>query len=395
MLDQAGRQGTTPMRLRDAAQDLVVVVLVVLAASLLVGQLLGQPVLVGYVETGSMQPTLDPGDGFVAIPTFVDSSVDQGDVVVFRAETLHGGGLTTHRVVGETPEGFVTRGDANPVTDQASGEPPVERDRIVATALRLNGHVVVIPYLGTFVTGVNDVLSGFQRQLASLFGTRSLLGTRGLAYLLFATGVLSYVVSAVREDRGRYGPRRRERDSGMVDARLVVAGLTLLLVAALTLGMVAPSGSQSFSFVSAETDAAGASVVRQGTAESLTYTVPSNGMLPVRTYLEPGSTGIDVDPRRLAVGANGRANATVTLHAPSRLGPVTRTLHEHRYLALLPPGVIDALYRVHPWAPIVAIDLFVAVGFAAGASSLLGWGPIRLDSRRRRSVLDRLRRWLR
>jgi len=41
---------------------------VLVVASLIVGQYLGQPVLLSYVETGSMQPVLSPGDGFIAIP---------------------------------------------------------------------------------------------------------------------------------------------------------------------------------------------------------------------------------------------------------------------------------------------------------------------------------------
>ncbi|MFC7138101.1 S26 family signal peptidase [Halobaculum litoreum] len=64
-----------------------------------VGQALGQPVLVSYVETGSMAPTLAPGDGFVAVPAAVAGQVEAGDVVTFRAESVGGGGLTTHRVV--------------------------------------------------------------------------------------------------------------------------------------------------------------------------------------------------------------------------------------------------------------------------------------------------------
>ncbi|MFB6159612.1 MAG: S26 family signal peptidase [Haloferacaceae archaeon] len=67
--------------------------------SLVVGGLLGQPILLSYVTSGSMQPTLDPGDGFVAIPTAIAGPVDEGDVVVFRAEQVNDGDLTTHRVV--------------------------------------------------------------------------------------------------------------------------------------------------------------------------------------------------------------------------------------------------------------------------------------------------------
>ena len=52
---------------------------------LLVGQLLGQPILLGYVATGSMEPTMDAGDGFIAIPSAVTGDVQEGDVVVFQA----------------------------------------------------------------------------------------------------------------------------------------------------------------------------------------------------------------------------------------------------------------------------------------------------------------------
>jgi signal peptidase I len=81
------------------------------------GQLPGQPILLSYVATGSMEPTMDAGDGFVAVPSAVTGPPSEGDVVVFDARELHDGGLTTHRVVDETDEGDVTKGDANPFTD--------------------------------------------------------------------------------------------------------------------------------------------------------------------------------------------------------------------------------------------------------------------------------------
>ncbi|MFC6975369.1 signal peptidase I [Halomicroarcula sp. GCM10025709] len=114
-------------------------VVVLFLVSMVVGQLLGQPVLLGYVTTGSMQPTLDPGDGFVAIPAALAGPVDEGDVVTFRAEEIQGGGLTTHRVVDRTDRGYVTRGDNNPFTDQDGGEPPVTDAQIVAVVWQPGG----------------------------------------------------------------------------------------------------------------------------------------------------------------------------------------------------------------------------------------------------------------
>ncbi|PSQ26329.1 signal peptidase I, partial [Halobacteriales archaeon QS_9_67_15] len=186
------------MSLRSAGYTVFVALLIFTAVSLVAGSILGQPILLSYVETGSMEPTLEPGDGFVAIPAELAGPIDEGDVIVFEAETIQGGGLTTHRVVGETDRGFVTRGDANPFTDQDDDEPPVREAQVVAVAWQPGGSVLIIPHLGTAIEGTQTVLGTVQRQIASLFGTRTVLGTRGLAYLFFAVALGWYVLGEWR-----------------------------------------------------------------------------------------------------------------------------------------------------------------------------------------------------
>lgn len=383
------------MNARTLGEYAVGLLLVVVVGSLLVGQVLGQPVLLGFVETGSMSPTLEPGDGFIAIPIEIAGPIEEGDVVTFNAETLHGGGLTTHRIVGETDSGYITQGDANPVTDQAGPEPPVQREQIVAKALQIGGTVVVIPKLGLLVTAVNGVLSAVQRQIAVVLGTRAVLGSQGLAYLLFALGVLSYLISAVlASDRG---PKTRDtrRHTGVVDARLAIVGLTAILVLLLTLSMTVPSGPHTFDVVSSQSDSPRPQVIKAGGTENLTYVVPSNGLMPTVVFLTPGSDGITVTPTQLEIGSNDHRNATVTLYAPAETGHYQRTLIEHRYPALLPPQTIAALHTIHPWLPIVVIDMLLAIGFIGVSTALVGWKPIRVDARHNRSMLTRLRNWLR
>mgnify|MGYP000238671031 CR=1 FL=1 len=371
--------------------------LAVVVVSLVAGSILGQPILLSYVETGSMQPTMEPGDGFVAVPSAVAGDVSEGDVVVFRAEEVQGGGLTTHRVVGETDQGYVTRGDNNPFTDQDGGEPPVKDAQIVAKALQVNGQVVVIPHLGTVVMGFQGALETAQIRLATLFGTRSLLGTQGLATLLFALSAVAYAVDWYLTGGG--SRRRRERSTGRNDgtsARLVLAGFALLVVLAATAAMVVPAGTQEYGVVSAEFDSENPTVIRQGTSSNLTYAVPNGGLVPVHVYLEPASEGVDVSPGHLRVDGQTSANATLTLHAAADTGYYRRFVAEHRYLGVLPGGAIDWLYRIHPWAPIVAIDALLGGLVYASGAAVLGQGRIR-DRRRdgaSRSVLGRLRGWL-
>jgi signal peptidase len=373
-------------RVLQAAVELVVVVIVV---SLIAGQLLGQPILLSFVETGSMEPTLNPGDGFVAIPTEVAGPIEEGDVIVFRAEEIQGGGLTTHRVVGETERGYITRGDANPFTDQDGNEPPVKDPQVVAKALQIGGEVVVIPHLGTVVQGSQTVLSGVQRRLAALVGSRSLLGVQGLAYLFFGLSVAWYLVGLWRGDSEKSRTRDRTRDNG-TDTRLFAAGFALLLVAGATAAMVVPAENQEFGVVSAEFDSDRPTVIRAGESESVTYLVPNGGVLPVITYLEPASDGIAVEPRQTRVPARTTVNATVTLTAPPETGYYRQFLVEHRYLALLPEPTIDALYRVHPWLPILAIDALLGVPFYLLGVRLLGGGRVRTRSRDGPSALSGL-----
>jgi len=367
---------------------LIIVTVLALAA----GQVVGQPVGLSYVETDSMSPTIDSGDGFIAVPTAVDDSIQEGDVIVFQAEELHGGGLTTHRVVDQTDRGYITRGDANPFTDQDGDEPPVQEPQIVAKALQINGNVVVIPHLGTVVEGIQSVLELIQRQLASLLGTSSVLGVQGLAYLFFAVTLVWYAVAEWRGHTSRHENRGTSRERG-TNTRLVVGLFAALLVLGATAAMVGPAGTQEYGVVSAEFDSDKPTVIPQGESNDVTYPVDNGGLLPVVSYLEPASEGVDVQPRESAVGPRSVSNATVTLQAPPQTGYYRQFVVEHRYLALLPTPVIRGLYTIHPWLPIIAIDAMIGVPFYLLGVRLVGTGRIRnRDRTSRRPLTTRLRR---
>ncbi|MFB6161157.1 MAG: signal peptidase I [Haloferacaceae archaeon] len=385
------------MSLGDAVLTGVELAGVAVALALVLGSVLGQPVLLGYVTSGSMQPTLQPGDGFVAVPTPLAGGIEEGDVVVYRADGINGGRPTIHRVVDTTARGYVTRGDANLFTDQAGGEPPVRRAQVVAVALQLDGHVVAVPHLGTVVEGVRAVVTSSQRRVTRLVGTSLFLGTRGLAHLVFVVSVVAYGVAEWRDrsGRNRRPARTRSRDSG-VDVRTVVAAFALLLVVGATASMAVPAGPKEFGVVSAASDAPGAGVIPAGESETATYSVGNNGVAPVVVILEPASDGVELQRRELRVGSDDVVDVTVTLTAPPRTGFFRRFIVEHRYLGVLPTGLVRALYDLHPWAPIVAIDALIAVPFYLLGVRLVGTGRIRDRSRDRgRSALGRLRRRIR
>jgi signal peptidase len=368
----------------------LLVAVVALVAALALGQVLGQPVALGYVETGSMSPALQPGDGFVAIPAAL-TAVTPGDVVVYDAAALNRGGLVTHRVVDETPEGFVTRGDANTFTDQESaGEPPVTDAQVRAEVLQVSGRVVAIPHLGTAVGAVHAALGGIRTVVAGV----PLVGpwvAGNLALVLFVGGagaVLASLVLPGARTRTRSGAvRDRIRRPRTVPAAVLLAGGAVVLAA--TALMVVPGGVTAYDVVSADIDAPGPRVIPRGSFETAVHEVTA-GPVGVVAFLEPSSSRIDLDRREVFAPAGTTATATLTLVAPPENGYYRQHVVEHRYLAVLPRGAIRALYGVHPWLPLLAIDGLVAAPFVGAAAVLARRGSALPRRRpRRRSWLGR------
>ncbi|MFC7215393.1 signal peptidase I [Saliphagus sp. GCM10025334] len=367
---------------------------VLLTAVMVVGHLIGTPVAFGYVETGSMAPALEAGDGFVAIPSAIAGPVEPGDVVVYEARTVEGGGLTTHRVVEEREHGYVTRGDANPFTDQDGGEPHVTDGQVVAKAWQVNGDVVTIPQLGTTVMALESGLESIQWRLATVLGTTAVVGTEGLALLLLGVGIVSIGLSlgtgADRTNRNRTRTRSR---SGVFDGRTLVLGLAVVLCL-VTLGTLAASaGTTEIGIVSAEFESEHSNVIPMGETEVATYELHNAGVLPVVTVLEPASDGIAVDapPDRLHRGES--VEATVAITAPPETGYYLRSFAEYRYFAVLPTSIVLALHAVHPWVAMVAVTGVTVALFVLPFALLIGTGTIRTRRRARRTTRSRRFDW--
>ena len=377
------------MSVRDVAVRALEVALVVALVSLVAGAVVGQPVLLSYVETGSMAPTIDAGDGFVAVPSVLAGQPSVGDIVVFRAEQLQGGGLTTHRVVGETDAGFVTRGDANPFTDQDGGEPPVTESQIVAHALQVGGTPVVIPHLGTAIGGVQGAMIGLQNGIAGLLGVNLLLGPQGVGLVLFGVGAALFVLSfALGRIEGPTRSRERSRSrSATVDRRTLAALALVVVLVPANVAMVVPSGVHEMSVdgdAVAETEG-----LEPGEAMPWEYQIRNEGIVPVMVVFESTHEAVSIPQYTRALGPGGERTLSIAVDAPAPGERRVGTVREYRYLLLLPPGVIEWLHDLDPrlaWAAINAV-LVAAIGWLVGRP--LGSGRVRNADG---SLLRKLRR---
>lgn len=90
-------------------------VVLVLAALVVIGLPMATEYEWRTVVTGSMRPTIEPGDVVLAAPPSGEPQV--GDVVVFQ-DPIHGDRDVVHRIVGFDSEGqVISQGDANSEVD--------------------------------------------------------------------------------------------------------------------------------------------------------------------------------------------------------------------------------------------------------------------------------------
>jgi signal peptidase len=361
-----------------------------LVVALLAGQFLGQPLLLGFVQTDSMQPALEPGDGFVALPPQLVGPVEHGDVVTFDAATLDGGGLTTHRVVGQREGGFVTRGDGNSFTDQQGEEPPVPRERIVAVALQVNGGVVAIPGLGTFV-GEAQALIVTAGGLLNLHGSPQTLATLLLALLGIVYLVDELLAAPERTERTN---RASTRESGYSTRRLVFVGAGIIVLVA-TVSMVSATGTTTVEFGSTTEGQ-----LTQGTpggdpSLSTPLQFSNDGLVPTVAVIQSRTSDVSMSKEALVVGPGEQASVNATLTTPAEATGADRRIVQHSYIGVVPVSVLTALHALHPWVAIAAVDLFLWIVLVTAGYVLLGRRRLRFREGRGFGTVTLVRRILR
>ncbi len=97
------------------------------------------------VRSGSMKPAINVGD--VAIITFASDStkIQKNDVIAFQSPELKE--TIIHRVLEVTPDGYITKGDANEGLDLE----PVKPDKVIGI------YHMRIPLLGFFFEGIKHL----------------------------------------------------------------------------------------------------------------------------------------------------------------------------------------------------------------------------------------------
>lgn len=276
------------------------------------------PVQPSYATSGSMSPAIEVGDLYFVVRT---DDVDVGDVITFYSEKR--GKYITHRAVDETAQGFITRGDDNPSTDQEAGLPPIDDSALLGRVIEFNGKPLTIGAFGS-------IAAALQKYRLPLLG---------LAVVLILTPL-------VLPETGRRRPDRDVTRMGDV--------LRPLFVMALVLGLLLPvigASSHELLFVATETGVGPPQVVPVG--ESVEKTVV------VETWVPPFTTTI-IESKQLTVldrqVVETGIELSVNVPAYETVGPRRYSVAVRAYPSTLPESILERLTAIH-WTVALVVSL--------------------------------------
>lgn len=365
------------MDVKSIGSTFITLIIVLLAVFVLGSIVAGYPAPISYVETDSMQPQLDPNDGFVGIPKPLAGEVSTGDVVTYRAKRIGGGGLTTHRVIDRTNEGYITRGDNNPFNDTAAGEPPVKPGQIELVAVQYQGELIVIENAGDATLAIQSVL----KAVLTTIGVGNITATNP-GVLVTVVGFILVVgggaYDAVTADNKR-SMSRSIGDRSRVDSRFVFIGLLIAVSLPLLSVMALPSGTTDMGILAADTpDPDDPRQAAPGNFSQSNISFENTQPVPLIIVVDPVSDGIKVYDRILFAKSGETVDSEVRVYAPEQNGWAVRVRSSHYYIPLLPQKIIYQLHSIHPLIALTAVMsvVWIPTGFVYWLT--VGFGYIKL-----------------
>lgn len=297
---------------------LLISVVVVFAVILTVGALAPSlaPVIITTPESGSMEPTA--GEQDLVIVTKTTPTVD--DIALYESNAHDQ--LVLHRIVdttlvdGETA--FITQGDANPQTDQATGHEPLHKDQIVGTVPSVFGIDLIIPGVGGILT--NPII---------------LVGIWGLLALS-----MMYSTTSGKTIRGIVAK------TPTVTHGVIIGLLIILVIPAVVLGMpvdaqtqITTTSTESASIDESTTMATIGDVQQQ----EITLQSPAMGVVHQSIHVSGEMEFVET------TSTTSDSITVVVQNSPSDEPTVQRgEIQVYSYPAVLPENVIQQLAAIHP-----------------------------------------------
>lgn len=272
----------------------------------------GSPVQVSYVHSESMEPAIGTHDGFLILPA---DTVEPGDIVTFHSSQRDA--FVTHRIVGESDRGYMTKGDNNPTTDQAAGHAYVAREQITGEVATFRGRPIVIPNYGIAVQTARHHQIPILGALSALF--------------------IGLVV------RGNASTARRSRDVERVCD--VIPPLFLIAIVCATGLILWGAHVEELEFVAVQGGSPAPQTIPVGEPATTTVELERSGSAFTQTVISTrGGT--------LTERTTDGTTTTAQLRVPAQPTPGTHTVRVAiaQYPAVLPAELLGRLHGIHPAA---------------------------------------------
>ncbi|MFB6254907.1 MAG: signal peptidase I [Halobacteriaceae archaeon] len=285
----------------------LVVILALMALSVVPS---GTPVQLSYVYSDSMEPTLDVNDGYVLVPA---GKISTGDIITFRSEKQDS--YVTHRVVRQTENGFITKGDNNPTIDQQAGYTIVTREEVIGEVLILGGSPLIIPNLGVVIEFLR------MHRWGVVIGILGLMG-----------------FYAIRQSNSA----RQRNLTRLSDIFQPIFGVAFLSITALL-----AYGGSGHEITLIATSNAGLSetpqVIPVGSSKQIEFTIRQQALPMMTRIIE--TQGLVVTSQTWNASA---VSATGTVPPPESIGPVRVSISINQYPSVLPRSTLKHLQTIHP-----------------------------------------------
>jgi|AntRauMinimDraft_2_1070382.scaffolds.fasta_scaffold00091_5 signal peptidase len=270
------------------------------------------PISLISINGSSMYPTVTDGS---LQPIYQSQSAEVDDIIVYYSE--HTDSVITHRIVESTPEGFITQGDNNAVTDQSVGHEPVSNEDIIGKSINIGEQPIYIPYLGTIFL---------------------LLRTNPVWFLALVGGGLLLVSSLLDKARTR-------SDVGVLTASDIFQPIFITVIITITIIILISSTTLGISFIFTDSD----SVASQQNIFSITDENPSEVITIERestfgttVYYSPDFTILEVSEK------DNITELSVELESQRETGARNTQLYVYTYPPVLPTNILLSLTILSP-----------------------------------------------
>lgn len=310
--------------------DIITFVALAFLLTSVVGFIFDRPIIVSYVTSDSMTPTLNRGDLFLINP-FSKGKV--GDIVVFSMN----GQWTVHRIYAETSEGYITKGDNNIATDQQDGRiDAVKKKDIIGTVVTVFDKPVRVPYVGTYIQDLS-------KSVKNLY----------IAIIVIVLG--SVLLTGSREKR-----RKKKKKVIRVKYRTVYTVVSAVMIAMILLSVVATWGTIGFNYASTLAGGQKEGWYIPNTEFDRPIILENKALYPMYYILSPKGDRIAIDETDFMLMKSEKEKVNVHVKVPAETRIYYEQIDVYTYPPLLPTDLIKRMWVVSPYLPLFAFGLEIA-----------------------------------